>query len=161
MTDNGPKMTPERFDRFDKILLKMAGDLAEMSLATRSKVGALIVKDGRIVSMGWNGMPSGFPNDELEITDAQGVVTTNPLVVHAEANAINKCAAFPGSSTEGATLYVTMSPCVECAKNILSSKIKRVVFRDLYRISDSLTILERGDVKVERIKAEDLEKDVI
>ena len=149
-------MTPQRFDEFDKTLLRMAGELAKMSLATRSKVGALIVKDGRIVSMGWNGMPSGFPNDELEITQADESIVTNSLVLHAEANAINKCATFQGSSTEGATLYVTMSPCVECAKNIIGSRIKRVVFRDLYRIADSLDILARAKIEVSRIQTEEL-----
>lgn len=149
-------MNQDRLDQFDKTMLRMAGDLADMSLATRSKVGALIVKDGRIVSMGWNGMPSGFPNSELEITHPDGTLATNPLVIHAEANAIDKCAAFQGSSTEGATLYVTMSPCLECAKNIIGSRIKRVVFRDLYRITDSLDVLKRGEVTVDRIAKEEL-----
>lgn len=149
-------MTPARFKQFDKTLLRMAGDLASMSLATRSKVGALIVKDGRVVSMGWNGMPSGFPNEELELLQPDGTLLTNPLVLHAEANAINKCATFQGSSTEGATLYVTMSPCVDCAKNIIGSRIKRVVFRDLYRIADSLDVLARGDVEVTQIPSAQL-----
>lgn len=149
-------MTPERFEEFDKTVMRMAGELAKMSLATRSKVGALIVKDGRIVSMGWNGMPSGFPNEELEQVLPDGSTVTNPLVLHAEANAINKCATFQGSSTEGATLYVTMSPCVECAKNIIGSKIKRVVFRDLYRIADSLDVLARAKIIVDRISADSL-----
>lgn len=143
-------MTPERFAQLDKTLLNMAGSLAQMSLATRSKVGALVYKDDRIVSMGWNGMPSGFPNEEIEYME-DGKLVTNPLVLHAEANAILKCSKTPGSSTENGTLYVTLSPCRECCKLIIQSGIKRVVYRDEYRITDGIDVLRRAGIKVERL----------
>lgn len=151
-------MTPERLHELDTKLLKMAYVLGEMSLATRSKVGSLIYKDERIVSVGWNGMPSGFPNEEIESTKetAEGVVvTTNPLVLHAEANAILKCAKH-GSSSDNATLYVSMSPCPECAKLIIQGGIKRVVFGHHYRNVDSLPILDRAGIKVEHLPLENL-----
>lgn len=142
-------MTPERQLQLDHVFMAMAEDLATMSLATRSKVGALIVRDGNIKSTGWNGMPSGFPNNELEhIEDAGlagGQLVTNPLVLHAESNAILKCAK-EGSSSEGAYLYVTMSPCPDCAKLIIQSGIKKVFYRHEYRLTEGLSVLRRAKI---------------
>lgn len=106
----------------DKRYLRMAAIWAENSYCTRRKVGALIVKDKMIISDGYNGTPAGFEN-VCELEDG----TTKPYVLHAEANAITKIA-HSGNSSEGATIYVTTSPCIECAKLIIQSGIKRVVF---------------------------------
>jgi dCMP deaminase len=134
--------------------MAMASDLSVMSLATRAKVGALIVKKGRIVSSGWNGMPSGFPNELLE-SMIDGKVVTNPLVLHAESNAILKCAAS-GNSTKGASLYVTMSPCPDCAKLIIQSGIEKVYYRDQYRLTEGLDVLRQANIKVTQLNAEEI-----
>ena len=131
--------------------MNCAEQFATMSLATRSKVGAAIVKDGNLVSMGWNGMPSGFPNDEIETTNADGTKTTNPLVLHAESNALMKLASNRGASSDGATLYVTLTPCRECTKLILQSGIKRVVYRDIYRDATPLQILEQAKIQLDHL----------
>lgn len=121
----------------------MASIWAENSYCTRRKVGALIVKDKMIISDGYNGTPSGFENVcELE----NG--TTKPYVLHAEANAITKIARS-GNNSEGATLYVTASPCLECSKLIIQSGIKRVVYSEKYRLEDGIELLKRAGVEVE------------
>ncbi len=119
----------------------MAQIWSENSYCERRKVGALIVRDNMIISDGFNGTPSGFPN----ICEEDNV--TFPYVLHAEANAITKVARSNNSS-EGATLYVTASPCMECSKLIIQSGIKRVVFSDLYRIQDGLDLLRKAGVEV-------------
>lgn len=140
--------------------MAMADDLSSMSLATRSKVGALIVKDGNIKSTGWNGMPSGFPNEEIEYYEDAGLVggtlVTNQLVLHAESNAILKCAK-EGSSSDGAYLYVTMSPCPDCAKLIIQAGIKKVFFRDKYRLTEGLDILKRAKIPTIQLDAEEVD----
>lgn len=143
-------MTPERNAQLDRTLMKMAFELSEMSLATRAKVGALIYKNNKIISMGWNGMPSGFNNQELEY-EVEGKLVTNPLVLHGESNAIMKCSREGGEGTFESTLYVTMSPCFDCCKQIIQSGIKRVVYSDKYRVTDGLAILEQAGIKVDRI----------
>ena len=110
-------------EKFDHSYLEMAAIWAQNSYCKRRKVGALLVKDRMIISDGYNGTPSGFEN----ICEEDGV--TKPYVLHAEANAITKVAKS-GNSSEGATLYVTASPCLECSKLIIQSGIKRVVYRD-------------------------------
>ena len=115
---------------FDKRYLRMARIWAENSYCQRRKVGALIVKDNAIISDGYNGTPSGFPNI---CEDPNG--NTIPYVLHAEANAISKLARSNNNS-EGATLYITASPCLECAKLIIQAGIKRVVYGEPYRIAD-------------------------
>ena len=110
-------------EKFDHSYLEMAQIWAQNSYCKRRKVGALLVKDRMIISDGYNGTPSGFEN----ICEEDGV--TKPYVLHAEANAITKVAKS-GNSSEGATLYVTASPCLECSKLIIQSGIKRVVYRD-------------------------------
>lgn len=166
-------------NRFDKKYLQMAGIWATNSYAKRSKVGALLVKDGQIISDGYNGTPKGFDNacenevkcdvDWDDITSLDGgesicttydkdcnkcphhYLVTKPEVLHAEANAITKVAKSNYSS-DGSTLYVTLSPCFECSKLIIQSGIKRVVYKDIYRNTDGLELLKKAGVEVEQIK---------
>ena len=123
----------------------MARIWSENSYCERRKVGALIVKDKMIISDGFNGTPSGFPN----VCESREGVTL-PYVLHAEANAITKVARSNNSS-EGSTLYVTASPCMECSKLIIQSGIKRVVFSELYRITDGIDLLRQAGVEVEHL----------
>lgn len=129
-------------DTLDRRYLRMARIWAENSYCRRRQVGALIVKDRMIISDGFNGTPAGFEN---VCEDADGV--TKPYVLHAEANAITKVAASNNSSA-GATLYVTASPCLECTKLIIQSGIRRVVFNELYRITDGLELLKRAGIEI-------------
>ena len=131
-------------EKFDHSYLEMAEIWAQKSYCKRRKVGALLVKDRMISSDGYNGTPSGFEN----ICEEDGV--TKPYVLHAEANAITKVAKS-GNSSEGATLFVTASPCLECAKLIIQSGIKRVVYRDEYRITDGIDLLRRAGIEVEKV----------
>lgn len=124
----------------DKRYLRMAAIWAENSYCVRRQVGALLVKDQMIISDGFNGTPAGFEN---VCEDASGV--TKPYVLHAEANAITKVARSNNSS-DGSTLYVTASPCVECAKLIIQAGIKRVVFNELYRVTSGIDLLRRAGV---------------
>ena len=120
----------------------MAQIWAKNSYCKRRQVGALIVKDKMIISDGYNGTPSGFENvceDEDNVT--------KPYVLHAEANAITKVARSNNSS-EGATLYVTSSPCIECAKLIIQAGIRKVVYADSYRLSDGIELLRRADIEL-------------
>ena len=126
----------------DKRYIRMATIWAENSYCKRRQVGALIVKDKMIISDGYNGTPSGFEN---VCEDEQGL--TKPYVLHAEANAITKIARS-GNSSEGATMYVTASPCIECAKLIIQAGIKRVVYSEKYRLEDGLDLLRRANVEV-------------
>ena len=131
--------------KFDSRYLEMAAIWAKNSYCKRRQVGALIVKDRMIISDGYNGTPAGFENI---CEDENGV--TKPYVLHAEANAISKVAKS-GNSSEGSTLYVTASPCLECSKLIIQAGIKRVVYRDEYRLTDGIDLLKRAGVEVERI----------
>ena len=128
--------------KFDASYLEMASVWAKNSYCKRRQVGAIIVKDRMIISDGYNGTPSGFEN---VCEDDNGV--TKPYVLHAEANAITKVAKS-GNSSEGATHYVTASPCMECSKLIIQAGIKRVVYRDEYRILDGVELLRRAGVEV-------------
>ena len=134
---------------FDKRYLRMARIWAENSYCQRRKVGALIVKDNAIISDGYNGTPSGFPNI---CEDPNG--NTIPYVLHAEANAISKLARSNNNS-EGATLYITASPCLECAKLIIQAGIKRVVYGEPYRIADGLHLLQQAGISVAILKLDD------
>jgi dCMP deaminase len=131
-------------EKFDHSYLQMAEIWSQNSYCKRRKVGALLVKDRMIISDGYNGTPSGFEN----VCEEDGV--TKPYVLHAEANAITKVAKS-GNSSEGATLYVTASPCLECSKLIIQSGIKRVVYRDEYRLTDGIDLLRRAGVEVEKV----------
>ena len=132
--------------KFDHSYLKMASVWAGNSYCRRRQVGALIVKDNMIISDGYNGTPSGFEN---VCEDENGV--TKPYVLHAEANAITKVAKS-GNSSLGATLYVTASPCMECSKLIIQSGIKRVIYRDSYRLTDGVDLLRRAGIDVEQVE---------
>ena len=123
--------------------LRMARIWAENSYCRRRQVGALVVKDKMIISDGYNGTPSGFEN---VCEDETG--TTFPYVLHAEANAITKLARSSNNS-DGATLYVTASPCIECSKLIIQAGIRRVVYAEKYRLTDGVDLLEKAGVKVE------------
>jgi len=145
MSDNKNKQ-----NKFDKSYMEMAFVWANNSYCERRKVGALIVKDRMIISDGYNGTPSGFENVCEEENN-----TTKPYVLHAEANAITKVAKSNNSS-DGATLYVTDSPCMECSKLIIQSGIKRVVYSREYRITDGLDLLKRAGIEL--LKMDDEKK---
>lgn len=131
--------------KFDNRYLEMAAVWAKNSYCKRRQVGAILVKNNMIISDGFNGTPSGFENI---CEDENG--NTKPYVLHAEANAITKVARS-GNSSEGSTLYITSSPCVECAKLIIQAGIVRVVFSDNYRISDGIELLKRANIEVVQI----------
>ena len=120
----------------------MAKIWAENSYCKRRKVGALVVKDKMIISDGYNGTPSGFDNVCEDSRDL-----TFPYVLHAEANAITKLARSSNNS-DGSTLYVTASPCIECAKLIIQAGIKRVVYAEKYRLEDGIALLQRAGIEV-------------
>ena len=128
-------------NKLDQRYLRMARIWAENSYCSRRQVGALVVKDSMIISDGYNGTPSGFEN---VCEDDNG--HTKAYVLHAEANAITKVAQSNNSSN-GATLYVTSSPCIECAKLIIQAGIKRVVFGEIYRLTDGIELLKRAGVE--------------
>lgn len=128
--------------KLDLRYLRMARIWAENSYCKRRQVGALVVKDKMIISDGYNGTPSGFEN----VCEDNNV--TKPYVLHAEANAITKLARSSNNS-EGSTLYVTASPCIECAKLIIQSGIKRVVYAEKYRLDDGIKLMQRAGIKVE------------
>lgn len=121
-----------RIEQFEKMYMDIAHIVSQLSRCNRKKVGAIIVKDGNIVSFGYNGTPTGFCN-ECEENDV-----TKDEVIHAEMNAILKA----GTKTQGATMYVTMSPCIECAKIIKQSGLKCVVYDELYRDTQALQKLK-------------------
>jgi len=165
---------------FDKSYLRIALEVGSRSYAVRHKVGSVIVKDDQIISDGFNGTPHGFDNccetevkcdvdwDELSSSLDGGAsicssynrdcnncphhyLVTKPEVLHAESNAITKLARSTQSS-DGATLYVTLSPCFDCAKLIIQSGIKRVVYMEKYRSDDGLKLLEKAGIQVEQIE---------
>lgn len=131
--------------------LRMAKIWAENSYCTRRQVGALIVKNKMIISDGYNGTPSGFPN----ICEGENGLTL-PYVLHAEANAITKIARS-GNNSDGATLYVTDAPCIECAKLIIQSGIKRVVYARSYRLTDGIELLTKAGIEVEQMNIDELQ----
>lgn len=126
----------------DYLYMRMARVWAENSYCERRKVGALLVKNQMIISDGYNGTPSGFEN---HCEDDNNV--SKPYVLHAEANAISKVARSNNSS-DGATLYVTASPCMECSKLIIQAGIRRVVYGEEYRLMDGVELLKRAGVEV-------------
>lgn len=136
------EMNTEKQQNLDKRYLRMARVWAENSYCHRRKVGALVVKDNMIISDGYNGTPSGFENvceDESN--------KTKPYVLHAEANAITKLARSSNSS-DGATMYITASPCIECAKLIIQAGIKRVIYSEQYRLDDGIDLLRKAGIEV-------------
>ena len=135
----------EKQRQLDSRYMRMARIWAENSYCIRRQVGALIVKDKMIISDGYNGTPSGFEN---VCEDEQGL--TKPYVLHDEANAITKVDKS-ANNCEGATLYITASPCIECSKLIIQAGIKRVVYSDDYRKSDGLDLLRRVGIEITQI----------
>ena len=135
-------MESEKQRKFDLRYLEMARIWAKNSYCTRRQVGALVVKNNMIISDGYNGTPSGFEN---VCEDDNGI--TKPYVLHAEANAITKLARSSNNS-EGATIYITASPCIECAKLIIQAGIKRVVYGEKYRLTDGIELLQRAGIEV-------------
>ena len=138
-------MSTEKQLRYDRVYLQMAEQWASLSHCNRKKVGALIVKDNMIISDGYNGTPSGFDNC---CEDEDG--NTHWYVLHAEANAILKVSKSTNSA-QGATLYLTLSPCRDCAKLILQSGIKRLVYKNKYKDEGGINFLRDAGVKVEQI----------
>lgn len=134
--------------------LRMARIWSENSYCKRRQVGALVVKDKMIISDGYNGTPSGFENvceDDNNIT--------KPYVLHAEANAITKLARS-GNNSDGSTLYVTASPCIECAKLIIQAGIKRVVYGEKYRLSDGIDLLKRANIETVYLDLENAKESI-
>lgn len=127
----------------DLVFVKMAFTFSELSKANRRKVGCIIVKDGQVISNGFNGTPSGFDNS-CEIDNV-----TKPEVLHAESNALMKLAQSTNSS-KGATLYLTCAPCFDCSKLIIQAGISRVVYTHNYRKEDGLDLLSKTNVIVDR-----------
>ena len=140
--------------KFRDAYMKTAEVFAELSSARRLHVGAIVVKDDRIISIGYNGMPSGWDNDcEDQIYDEDGfhiTLKTKPEVLHAETNAIAKLAKSTESGL-GATLFVTHAPCLECSKLVYQSGINSVYYRNNYRSQDGIQFLEKAGVSVEKI----------
>ena len=132
-----------------KVYMEVAYQFAKCSYAERRQVGAVIVKDGAIISFGYNGTPNGFDNC-CEVND-----TTKREVLHPESNAISKVAQSTISST-GATLYVTTSPCFDCSKLIIQSGIKKVYWTEAYRDLSGIELLKKANIEVERIHPKDL-----
>lgn len=129
--------------------MKTAYNYAACSYAKRRKVGAIVVKSDRILSIGYNGTPEGWPNEcEDELPD--GTLVTKPEVLHAERNALDKLAKDSGGA-DGAALFVTLSPCLECAKSIYMSGIKEVYYAEEYRLLDGVEFLKKCGIKVEKI----------
>lgn len=142
-------MEHEKLSKYDRAYLRIAREWGQLSYCQRKKVGAIIVKDRMIISDGYNGTPSGFENC---CEDDEG--TTKWYVLHAEANAILKVARST-QSCEGATLYITMSPCKDCSKLIHQSGIKRVVFTTLYKDRSGVDFLEKAGVEVVQVTEPD------
>ena len=138
-------MKTEKQELLDYRYLRMARVWAENSYCKRRRVGALVVKEKMIISDGYNGTPSGFENI---CEDENGI--TKPYVLHAEANAITKLARS-GNNSDGSTLYVTASPCIECAKLIIQAGIKRVVYGEKYRLTEGIDLLRRANIEVEHL----------
>ena len=140
----------------DSAYLKMAGVWAELSQAVRKKVGCLIVKGGSIISDGYNGTPRGFDNNcELPARHHLDMeLITKSEVLHAESNAITKLAKSTQSSC-GATMYITISPCIECSKLIIQSNIERVVYENFYKNSEGIDLLNKAGIKVEHFQRDE------
>ena len=143
--------------KFINAHMKVAETYAQLSSAKRLKVGCVIVKNDTIIGIGYNGMPSGWDNDCEELKSQpfphEPELVTKPEVIHAEINAISKVARSTNSS-DGADMFITHAPCIECAKSLFQAGIKRVFYRDTYRNDDGLKFLERCKVETIRIQGE-------
>ena len=132
--------------KFQKLYNNIAHEVAKMSHARRLQVGAVIVKDDRVISMGYNGMPAGWENN-CESTQEDGILKTRPEVLHAESNAIAKLAKSNDSGL-GADLFITHAPCMECSKLIFQSGISRVYYSSEYRDDSGIKFLKQSGVEV-------------
>ena len=132
--------------KFVSLYSDIAKRVAELSSARRLKCGAIIVRDDRIISIGYNGMPAGWDNN-CEFEQADGSLVTRPEVLHAESNAIAKLAKS-NDSGDGADIFITHSPCIQCAKLIYQSGIGRVYFGDHYRLDDGIRFLKQSNVEI-------------
>ena len=139
-------LSQDKQNKVDRLYLKMAKVWAENSHCKRSQVGCLIVSNRQIISDGYNGTPSGFPNNCEDCDN-----NTLPTVLHAEANAITKIAKSTNSA-EGSTLYVTLSPCFDCAKLIIQAGIKRIVYSEVYRKTDSFKLFEEAGIEIRQME---------
>lgn len=148
------EMQDKKQSRYDRAYMKMAQAFAELSYAERAKVGCVIVSpEGQIISQGYNGMPAGMDNRCEH--EEYGKLVSNKEVLHAESNAITKCAKW-GGKTDGCTIYVTLSPCIDCAKLIVQSGIKRVVYGKEYRNTEGVELLSRIGIQVDYLNIEEL-----
>lgn len=145
---SGKHTHPAKQAKYDKAYLKMAIEWSTLSHCNRKKVGALVVKDGMIISDGYNGTPSGFPND---CEDNNG--DTHWYVLHAEANALMKLARS-ANNAQGGTLYITLSPCKECCKLILQAGIRRIVYTNEYKDTTGLDFLRESKVELVHLPVE-------
>lgn len=137
----------------DESYMRLAESWANSRVyATRLQVGALAVRDGQIISDGYNGLPSGVPNDQVETIEGgiQLYVVTNPRVIHAEENLILKCATN-GIALRGSTVYCTHSACTKCADRLIQTKIERFVFRNHYRDTEGLDLLRASNIQVDQL----------
>lgn len=139
-------------DRYDRYFMDVARRTAEMSCAVKKKVGCVITRDNHIIAAGWNGQPSGFDN-RCEYVDGNGDLKTLDTVIHAEANAMYWCAKTE-IMTQGATAYVTLSPCKHCALGLIQSGIRRVVYGEMYWNEDKtgLGLLEKSGIEVKKLE---------
>ena len=139
-------------DRYDRYFMDVARRTAEMSYAVKKKVGCVITRDNHIIATGWNGQPSGFDNG-CEHVDGNGDLKTLDTVIHAEANAMYWCAKTE-IMTQGATAYVTLSPCKHCALGLIQSGIRRVVYGEMYWNEDEtgLDLLEKSGIEVKKLE---------
>lgn len=139
-------MNQDRVHEYDKLYMDIAMRVSEMSYAIRNKVGCIIVKDHNIISYGFNGTPSGFDNS-CEYTNVNNELETKLEVLHAESNAISKLAKTSYSS-DGATVYITLSPCFECAKLLIQSGINKIFYKEQYRNLNGIELLQKAGITV-------------
>jgi len=141
-------------DKFIRAYMDVAQRFSELSSAKRLRVGAIVVKDDRIISIGYNGMPSGWDNnceDYIQLSDDSITTKTKPEVIHAEANAIAKLAKG-NESGDGSTMFLTHAPCIDCAKQMYAMGVKTVYYRDSYKSDEGLTFLEKCSIMVSKVK---------
>ena len=141
-------------DKFIRAYMDVAQRFSELSSAKRLQVGAIVVKDDRIISIGYNGMPSGWDNnceDYIQLSDDTITTKTKPEVIHAEANAIAKLAKG-NESGDGSTMFLTHAPCIDCAKQMYAMGVKTVYYRDFYKSDEGLTFLEKCSIMVSKVE---------
>tara|TARA_X000001036_G_scaffold437672_1_gene483554 strand:- start:3063 stop:3566 length:504 start_codon:yes stop_codon:yes gene_type:complete len=149
------RVSKEKIFRYDRMYLDVCRRVAQMSFARRAQVGAILVKDDNIISMGWNGTPSGFSNNCETPVDEHDplILSTKEEVLHAESNCISKVARSNQSSL-GATMYITISPCMDCSKLIVQAGISRVVYEKFYRDQKSLDFLSKCGIIIDNYDIE-------